>query len=158
MAIQESIFNRRGMERIIRYDFVLAQERGGQLVGATTSNGVSITMPFFDEIFKEIGEEYPEVDASLMHADALAARLVLDPGRFDVVVGSNLCGDILSEIMAMISGAVGIARLANLNNGREFLSLFEPIHGSAPDIAGISKRGAECSTRWRCNRGRHKDA
>ncbi len=130
------------MERIIRYAFVLAQERRGQLVGATKSNSISITMPFFDEMFKEIGEEYPEVGASLMHADALAALLVLDPGCFDVVVGSNLCGDILSEIM--ISGAIGIAPSANLNPDGEFPSLFEPIHGSAPDIASISKRGAEC--------------
>ncbi len=132
------------MERIIRYAFVLTQERRGQLVGATKSNSISITMPFFDEMFKEIGEEYPEVGASLMHADALAALLVLDPGCFDVVVGSNLCGDILSEIMAVISGAIGIAPSANLNPDGEFPSLFEPIHGSAPDIAGISKRGAEC--------------
>ena len=105
------------MERIIRYAFVLAQERRGQLVRATKSNSISITMPFFDEMFKEIGEEYLEVGASLMHADALAA---LDPGCFDVVVGSNLCGDILSEIMAVISGAIGIVLSATLKPDGKF--------------------------------------
>ena len=136
IAVQESIFTRRGVERIVRYAFEEAKGRRGHLVGATKSNGISITMPFFDEIFREIAEEYPEIDASLMHADALAARLVLDPGRFDVVVGSNLFGDLLSEVTAGIAGAIGIAPSANLNPEGTFPSLFEPIHGSAPDIAG----------------------
>ena len=136
IAVQESIFTRRGVERIIRYAFEEAKGRRGLLVGATKSNGISITMPFFDEIFNEISEEYGDVEASLMHADALAARLVLDPARFDVVVGSNLFGDLLSEITAAISGAIGIAPSANLNPEGTFPSLFEPIHGSAPDIAG----------------------
>ena len=136
IVVQESIFTRRGVERIIRYGYEEASRRRGLLVGATKSNGISITMPFFDEVFREIGEEYPEVEASLMHADALAARLVLDPERFDVIVGSNLLGDILSEVTAAVSGAIGIAPSANLNPGGEYPSLFEPIHGSAPDIAG----------------------
>jgi len=136
LAVQESIFTRRGVERIVRYACEEAKERRGLLVGATKSNGISITMPFFDEIFREVSEEYPEVEASLMHADALAARLVLDPERFDVVVGSNLLGDILSEVTAAVSGAIGIAPSANLNPEGEYPSLFEPIHGSAPDIAG----------------------
>ena len=136
VVIQESVFTRRGVERIVRYAYEEAKGRRGLLVGATKSNGISITMPFFDEVFREVGEEYPEVEASLMHADALAARLVLDPERFDVVVGSNLLGDILSEVTAAISGAIGIAPSANLNPEREHPSLFEPIHGSAPDIAG----------------------
>ncbi len=136
IAVQESIFTRRGVERIIRYAFEEAKGRRGLLVGATKSNGISITMPFFDEIFNEIAEEYPDVEASLMHADALAARLVLDPARFDVIVGSNLFGDLLSEITAAVSGAIGIAPSANLNPEGTFPSLFEPIHGSAPDIAG----------------------
>jgi tartrate dehydrogenase/decarboxylase / D-malate dehydrogenase len=93
-------------------------------------------MPFFDEIFREISEEYPGIEASLVHADALAARLVLNPERFDVVVGSNLFGDHLSEVTAGIAGAIGIAASANLNPEETFRSLFEPIHGSAPDIAG----------------------
>ncbi|MDQ3375862.1 MAG: tartrate dehydrogenase [Actinomycetota bacterium] len=136
IAVQESIFTRRGVERIIRYAFEESRGRRGLLVGATKSNGISITMPFFDEIFNEIAEEYPDVEASLMHADALAARLVLDPAGFDVIVGSNLFGDLLSEITAAVSGAIGIAPSANLNPEGTFPSLFEPIHGSAPDIAG----------------------
>jgi tartrate dehydrogenase/decarboxylase/D-malate dehydrogenase len=136
IAVQESVFTRRGVERIVRYAYEEAGRRRGRLVGATKSNGISITMPFFDEIFREVGEEYPSVESGLMHADALAARLVLDPERFDVVVGSNLLGDILSEVTAAISGAIGIAPSANLNPGGTFPSLFEPIHGSAPDIAG----------------------
>jgi tartrate dehydrogenase/decarboxylase/D-malate dehydrogenase len=136
VVLQESVFTRRGVERILRYAYEEAKGRRGLLVGATKSNGISITMPFFDEVFREVGEEYPDVEASLMHADALAARLVLDPERFDVVVGSNLLGDILSEVTAAVSGAIGIAPSANLNPEREYPSLFEPIHGSAPDIAG----------------------
>jgi tartrate dehydrogenase/decarboxylase/D-malate dehydrogenase len=136
IAVQESIFTRRGVERIVRYAYEEARRRRGLLVGATKSNGISITMPFFDEIFHEVGEDYPGVEAALMHADALAARLVLDPERFDVVVGSNLLGDILSEVTAAVSGAIGIAPSANLNPEGEYPSLFEPIHGSAPDIAG----------------------
>jgi tartrate dehydrogenase/decarboxylase / D-malate dehydrogenase len=136
VVIQESVFTRRGVERIVRYGYEEARGRRGLLVGATKSNGISITMPFFDEVFREVGEEYPDVEASLMHADALAARLVLDPECFDVVVGSNLLGDILSEVTAAVSGAIGIAPSANLNPEREYPSLFEPIHGSAPDIAG----------------------
>lgn len=136
LAVQDSVFTRRGLERIIRYAFELSGDRRGHVVGATKSNGISITMPFFDEIFHEVSEEYPDVEASLMHIDALAARLVLDPQGFDVVVGSNLFGDILSEITAAISGAIGIAPSANLNPTGGYPSLFEPIHGSAPDIAG----------------------
>ena len=136
VVIQESVFTRRGVERVVRYAYELAQERGGVLVGATKSNGISITMPFFDEIFREVGGEYPGVEASLMHADALAARIVLNPQDFDVIVGSNLLGDLLSEVTAAASGSIGIAPSANLNPERRFPSLFEPIHGSAPDIAG----------------------
>src|ERR687897_151899 len=136
IAVQESIFTRRGVERIIRYAFEEAKARRGLLVGATKSNGISVTMPFFDEIFREISSDYPEVEASLMHADALAARLVLAPPSFDVVVGSNLFGDLLSEVTAAIAGAIGIAPSANLNPEGTYPSLFEPIHGSAPDIAG----------------------
>jgi len=136
IAVQESVFTRRGVERIVRYAYERARERRGLLTGATKSNGISVTMPFFDEIFREVGEEFPEVEASLMHADALAARLVLDPAAFDVIVGSNLLGDILSEITAAVCGAIGIAPSANLDPTGEHPSLFEPIHGSAPDIAG----------------------
>lgn len=136
IVVQDSIFTRRGVERIVRYAYETARERRGLLVGATKSNGISITMPFFDEVFRKIGEQYTDVEASLMHADALAARLVLAPESFDVVVGSNLLGDILSEVTAAITGAIGIAPSANLNPSGEYPSLFEPIHGSAPDITG----------------------
>jgi tartrate dehydrogenase/decarboxylase/D-malate dehydrogenase len=107
IAVQESIFTRRGVERIIRYAFEEAKARRGLLVGAIKSNGISVTMPFFDEIFREISSENPEVEASLMHADALAARLVLAPQSFDVVVGSNLFGDLLSEVRPPSRGPSG---------------------------------------------------
>ena len=136
IAVQESIFTRRGVERIIRYAFEEAKARRGLLVGATKSNGISVRMPFFDEIFREISSDYPDVEASLMHADALAARLVLAPRSFDVVVGSNLFGDLPSEVTAAIARAIGIAPSANLNPEGRYPSLFEPIHGSVPDIAG----------------------
>ena len=136
VAVQESIFTRRGVERVVRYGYQLATRRNNRLVGATKSNGLSITMPFFDEVFREVGTEFPGVESSLMHIDALCAQLVLRPQRFDVIVGSNLFGDILSEIMAAVSGSIGIAASANLDPERRFPSLFEPIHGSAPDIAG----------------------
>jgi tartrate dehydrogenase/decarboxylase/D-malate dehydrogenase len=135
-AIQESVFTRHGVERVARYAFELARTRRKRVTGATKSNGIRVTMPFFDEVFFAVAKEYPDVEAGVMHADALAAQLVLRPTRFDVIVGSNLLGDILSEITAAITGAIGIAPSANLNPERRFPSLFEPIHGSAPDIAG----------------------
>lgn len=136
LAIQESVFTRYGVERAVRYAYDLARTRRKRLTGATKSNGIRVTMPFFDEIFRSVGEAYPDVTASLMHADALAAQLVLRPQEFDVIVGSNLFGDILSEVTAAVSGSIGIAPSANLNPERRGPSLFEPIHGSAPDIAG----------------------
>ena len=136
IAVQESIFTRYGVERAIRYAYELARTRRGRLTGATKSNGIRVTMPFFDEVFRSVGESYPDVTATLMHADALAAQLVLRPQEFDVIVGSNLLGDILSEVTAAVSGSIGIAPSANLNPERTGPSLFEPIHGSAPDIAG----------------------
>ncbi|HZC07053.1 MAG TPA: tartrate dehydrogenase, partial [Ktedonobacterales bacterium] len=136
IAVQESIFTRHGVERAVRYAYALASTRRKMLTGATKSNGIRITMPFFDEIFRSVGEEYPDVKATLMHSDALAAQLVLRPQAFDVIVGSNLFGDILSEVTAAVSGSIGIAPSANLNPERNGPSLFEPIHGSAPDIAG----------------------
>ncbi len=136
VVIQESIFTRVGVERAVRYAYDLARTRRKRLTGATKSNGIRVTMPFFDEVFRSVGEGYPDVTATLMHADALAAQLVLRPQEFDVIVGSNLLGDILSEVMAAVSGSIGIAPSANLNPERRGPSLFEPIHGSAPDIAG----------------------
>ncbi|HET7357431.1 MAG TPA: tartrate dehydrogenase [Nocardioidaceae bacterium] len=135
-AVQESVFTRRGVERILSYAFELARSRRGDLVAATKSNGIVHTMPFWDQICREVAEEYADVSWRLMHVDALAAGLVMQPERYDVVVGSNLFGDVLSEIGAAVTGSIGTAPSANIDPTREHPSLFEPIHGSAPDIAG----------------------
>ncbi|TVT57317.1 tartrate dehydrogenase [Amycolatopsis rhizosphaerae] len=135
-ALQESVFTRVGVERIIRYAFDLAGSRLGRLVSATKSNGIIHTMPFWDEIFAEVAADYPEVAAEQCHIDALAARMVQHPERIDVVVGSNLFGDILSDLAAAITGGLGMAPSGNLNPPGEYPSMFEAVHGSAPDIAG----------------------
>jgi tartrate dehydrogenase/decarboxylase/D-malate dehydrogenase len=136
VALQVAAFTRRGTERIVRYAFDTARTRGRRLASATKSNGIVHTMPFWDEVFAAVGLEYPDVETSEFHADALAAHLVLDPGRFDVIVASNLFGDVLSDLGAAVAGSIGIAPSANLNPERRFPSMFEPVHGSAPDIAG----------------------
>jgi tartrate dehydrogenase/decarboxylase / D-malate dehydrogenase len=136
LAVQESVFTRRGVERVMRYAFRLAQERRGRLVSATKSNGIIHTMPFWDEILNELAPEYSEVEATQYHIDALAARFVLNPASLDVVVASNLFGDILSDLGAAVAGSIGIAPSANLNPEGGYPSMFEPVHGSAPDIAG----------------------
>ena len=136
LAVQESIFTRRGVERVMRYAFRLAQQRRGRLVSATKSNSIIHTMPFWDEILNELSPEYPEVEATQYHIDALAARYVLDPASLDVVVASNLFGDILSDLGAAVAGSIGIAPSANLNPEGDYPSMFEPVHGSASDIAG----------------------
>ncbi|GAA3598529.1 tartrate dehydrogenase [Agrococcus terreus] len=135
LAVQEAIFTRRGIERITRYAASLSKERTGTLISATKSNGIIHTMPFWDEVVREVADaEGVEVDSVLI--DALAARFVLAPGSLDVVVASNLFGDILSDLAAAVAGSIGIAPSANLNPDRSAPSLFEPVHGSAPDIAG----------------------
>jgi tartrate dehydrogenase/decarboxylase/D-malate dehydrogenase len=136
VAVQESIFTRRGCERVLRYAFDLARHRGGRLVSATKSNGIMHTMPFWDEVTAEVATEYPDVAWRRMHVDALAARFITHPGDLDVVVGSNLFGDILSASAAALSGSLGVAPSANLDPSGENPSMFEPVHGSAPDIAG----------------------
>ena len=136
IVIQDSVFTRRGVERVIRYAFEQASASNGKLVSATKSNGIIHTMPFWDEIFAEIGEQFPNVDRSQYHVDALAAKFVLAPQEFDVVVGSNLFGDILTDLGAAIVGSIGIAPSGNINPTRQHPSMFEPVHGSAPDIAG----------------------
>lgn len=137
MAMQTSIFTRTGIEKVIRFAFELAKRRRKKhLTSATKSNGLIHTMPFWDEIFREISQDYPEVRADQFHIDALAAALVLRPENFDVLVGSNLFGDILSDLAPALAGGLGIAPSANLNPEHEFPSMFEPVHGSAPDIAG----------------------
>lgn len=137
MVVQESVFTRKGVERVIRFAFELAKKgRRKQVASATKSNGIVYTMPYWDGIFRRVSQDYPSVKASQYHIDALSALLVLHPERFDVIVGSNLFGDILSDLGAAVAGSLGIAPSANLNPEREFPSMFEPVHGSAPDIAG----------------------
>ncbi len=135
-AVQTSVFTRRGVERIARYAFELARARGRRVCSATKSNGIGHTMPFWDEIVAQVAAEYPDVAYEQMHVDALAARMVLAPDRLDVVVGSNLFGDILSDLAAAVAGSLGVAPSGNINPERNFPSMFESVHGSAPDIAG----------------------
>jgi len=137
MAIQETIFTRRGVDRILHYAFELAQSRPKKhLTSATKSNGISITMPYWDERVKAVATQYPDVNVDQFHIDILTTHFVLHPDWFDVVVASNLFGDILSDLGPAVTGTIGIAPSANLNPKREFPSMFEPVHGSAPDIAG----------------------
>lgn len=136
MAVQNTVFTRTGTERVIRYGYELASARGKHLTSATKSNGINITMPYWDEIVREVGAQYPDVRTDAFHIDALAAFFVTRPESFDVVVGSNLFGDILSDLAAAVMGGIGMAPAANLNPERQFPSMFEPVHGSAPDIAG----------------------
>jgi tartrate dehydrogenase/decarboxylase/D-malate dehydrogenase len=137
MAVQESVFTRRGVERVVRFAFDLAMKRPKRhLTSATKSNGISFTMPYWDKLFQEIGHNYPDVQTDRYHIDALTAQIILRPERFDVIVASNLFGDILSDLTAVVAGSLGIAPAANLNPERNFPSMFEPVHGSAPDIAG----------------------
>ncbi|TBR16181.1 tartrate dehydrogenase [Rugosibacter aromaticivorans] len=137
IAVQESIFSRHGTDRIMRYAFELTRRRARKhLTSATKSNGISITMPFWDERFHAVASEYPDVKTDQYHIDILTAHFVRFPDRFDVVVGSNLFGDILSDLGPACTGTIAIAPSANLNPERLYPSMFEPVHGSAPDIYG----------------------
>jgi tartrate dehydrogenase/decarboxylase/D-malate dehydrogenase len=137
VVIQQSTFTRRGVDRILKYAFELARSRPKKrLTSATKSNGITITMPYWDERVVAMSEKYPDVKVDKFHIDILSAHFVLHPQWFDVVVGSNLFGDILSDLGPAVTGTIGIAPSANLNPEREFPSMFEPVHGSAPDIAG----------------------
>ena len=137
LVIQESLFSKRGVDRIIRFAFELAGKRSSKhLTSATKSNGIRYTMPFWDERFQAIAEEYENIRTDQYHIDILTAHFVTHPDWFDVVVGSNLLGDILSDLGPAIAGSIGIAPSANLNPQRKYPSMFEPVHGSAPDIAG----------------------
>jgi len=134
---QQSCFTRKGVDRIMRFAFELAMKRPRRLVtSATKSNGISITMPYWDERFAAMGKLYPQVKTSQYHIDGLTIQLVLNPQRFDVIVASNLFGDILSDLGPATAGTIGVAPSANVNPERAFPSLFEPVHGSAPDIYG----------------------
>ncbi len=136
MAVQEAIFSRRGCDRVMRFAFNLARERKRHVTSATKSNGIVHTMPFWDERFSAITREFPDVRADQYHIDILSAHFVSHPDWFDVVVGSNLFGDILSDLGAAVTGSIGLAPSANLNPECTYPSMFEPVHGSAPDIAG----------------------
>lgn len=136
IAVQNAIFTRKGTERVMRYAFDLARTRSGNVTSATKSNGIVYSMPFWDDVFKEVSRDYPEVRTSSVHIDALSAFFVTKPETFDIVVASNLFGDILSDISAAIMGSIGIAPAANINLNGKYPSMFEPVHGSAPDIAG----------------------
>lgn len=147
-AVQEAIFTRAGVSRVAAYAVDLAAQRRGLLTSATKSNGIIHTMPFWDEVVSEVAARNPSIQLRTMLVDALAAALVTRPQQFDVIVASNLFGDILSDLAAASVGSIGLAASANLNPEREFPSMFEPIHGSAPDIAGrgIANPMAQVST------------
>ena len=137
LAMQETVFTRRGTDRVMRYAFDFCQRIGKKKVtSATKSNGIIHTMPYWDERFEAIAAEYPNLDTDKYHIDILTAHFVLHPDWFDVVVGSNLFGDILSDLGPAVAGSIGIAPSANINPEGDYPSMFEPVHGSAPDIAG----------------------
>ena len=137
IVIQESVYSRFGADRVLQYAFELANSRPRkQLTVATKSNGIAISMPWWDGRADAVGAAYPEVAVDKQHIDILSARFVLQPQRFDVVVATNLFGDILSDLGPATTGTIGLAPSANLNPQRSFPSLFEPVHGSAPDIHG----------------------
>ena len=141
IVIQESVFSRFGADRVLRYAFELASSRARKhLTVATKSNGIAISMPWWDGRADAVGADYPDVKVDKQHIDILSARFVLQPQRFDVVVASNLFGDILSDLGPATTGTIGLAPSANLNPERKFPSLFEPVHGSAPDIYGQRHR------------------
>ena len=137
IAIQETIMSAQGIDRVQKFAFEIAKKRKRKkLTNATKSNGISITMPFWDERFNKMKKKYPEIKTDQFHIDILVARFVLNPEWFDVVVASNLFGDILSDLGPACTGTIGIAPSGNINPENKYPSLFEPVHGSAPDIAG----------------------
>ena len=137
VAVQTSVFTRAGVERVLRYGFALAQARPRhELVSATKSNALQYSMVFWDQVFEQLKTDYPEVRCRQYHVDALAARFVSAPESLDVVVASNLFGDILTDLGGALQGSLGIPPSGNINPERRFPSMFEPVHGSAPDIAG----------------------
>lgn len=136
VVIQDGVFSRKGCERVIRYAYELARREGKSLTSVSKANALNYSMVFWDQIFAEIGREYPDVETRSLLVDAAAMFMVKEPQRFQIVVTSNLFGDILTDLGAAIAGGMGLAAGANLNPERRFPSMFEPIHGSAPDIAG----------------------
>jgi tartrate dehydrogenase/decarboxylase / D-malate dehydrogenase len=136
VVLQNGVFSRKGTERIIRYAFETAKKQGRSLTSISKANALNYSMVFWDQVFEEVSEEYPEVETSSYLVDAAAMLMISDPKRFEVVVTSNLFGDILTDVGAAIAGGIGLAAGANVNPERAFPSMFEPVHGSAPDIAG----------------------
>ena len=136
LVLQQTVFTRAGCERVMRFAFELAMKRRKHVTSATKSNGIIHTMPYWDERFAEMGKTYRQVRTDVFHIDILTAHFVKNPTQFDVVVASNLFGDILSDLGPAVVGSIGIAPGANLNPEKEHPSMFEPVHGSAPDIAG----------------------
>lgn len=136
-VIQQSIFTRKGTERILRYAFEYARKHGkNNVLSATKSNALNYSMVFWDEVFEEVRRDYPEITSAKMHVDALAGYFIMHPERLQVVVASNLFGDILTDLGSAMLGSIGISPSGNINPEGKFPSMFEPIHGSAPDIAG----------------------
>ena len=136
IVMQTAVFSRKGTDRIMKYAFELANTRKKHVTSCTKSNGISITMPWWDERFAAMKKNYPDVRADQYHVDGLSIQMVLNPDRFDVIVASNLFGDILSDLGPATAGTIGIAPSGNINPERTAPSIFEPVHGSAPDIAG----------------------
>ena len=136
VAVETSIFTRIGVERILRFAFDQARARRGKLASVTKSNAQKYSMVFWDELTQKVSRDYPDVEVTSYHIDAMAARMVMAPKSLDVVVASNLFGDILTDLGAAIQGGLGFAASANINPDRSAPSMFEPVHGSAPDIAG----------------------
>lgn len=136
VVIQDGVFSRAGCERIIRYAFELARKEKKTLTSISKGNALNYSMVFWDQIFKEVSQDYPDVETHSLLVDAASMLMVKDPGRFQIVVTSNLFGDILTDLGAAIAGGMGLAAGANINPERQYPSMFEPIHGSAPDIAG----------------------
>jgi len=139
VVIQDGVFSRVGCERIIRYAYELAKKEHKTLTSISKGNALNYSMVFWDQIFKEVGRDYPEVETHTYLVDAASMFMIKDPKRFEIVVTSNLFGDILTDLGAAIAGGMGLAAGANINPERKFPSMFEPIHGSAPDIAGQQK-------------------
>ena len=136
VVMQQAIFTRKGTDRIMKYAFELARKRKKHVTSCTKSNGISITMPYWDERFADMAKKYPDIKVDQYHVDGLTIQMVLNPDRFDVIVASNLFGDILSDLGPATAGTIGIAASGNINPERTYPSIFEPVHGSAPDIAG----------------------
>jgi tartrate dehydrogenase/decarboxylase / D-malate dehydrogenase len=136
MALQVNVFTRQGTTAVVRHAMELARTRRSRVTSATKSNGIMHAMPFWDEVVRDVAADYPDVAVESMHLDALLARLVREPARFDVIVGSNLFGDLLTDLSAALMGSIGIAPSANIDPTGTNPSLFEPVHGSAPDIVG----------------------